>query len=274
MKNARTRLTALLGALILLAAAAPVAATGQLLAYQDGYVFFTTGDGFKVAPNVTVLDDATKQPTKQVPAPRDYARVVFNDAGEVSEIDLSSKALPVAAFPAQVKGYAVSVSSPYPNPDLAAAPATSANGVRRTFSGIPVLVKFYVQVPPQTPLDAQVYIATDVSNWNPEAIRMDRVDAMHFVAILRLASGTVLHYLYTRGSIQSEERSANGLAMKPREIVVNDSDTNTTDGVVATWADSNGSNLLNQPTVFPTPYNPAPFPNLPRGVRTPAPSAR
>ena len=43
-------------------AAAPVTISGQLLAYQDGFVFFTTGDGFRVAPNVTILDEQTKHP--------------------------------------------------------------------------------------------------------------------------------------------------------------------------------------------------------------------
>jgi hypothetical protein len=275
MKNLRTRIAALLCTLAIAAAAAPVTVTGQLLAYQDGYVFFTTGDGFKLAPNVVVLDDATHQPTKRAPQTRDYARAVFNSDGEVTEIDLSEKTLPVAPLPDVAKAFAVTISTPYPNPDLViAAPSTTVNGVARTFSGAPVLVKFYVQVPPTTPLSAQVFIATDTSSWNPQAIQMDRIDALHFVAIRRIASGTILHFLYTRGSMQSEESQANGLAMKPREIIVNDSDTNTTNSVVASWADSNANNLLNQPTVFPTPYNPAPFPNLPHGVRTPAPSER
>ena len=66
----RHRLGSLLCMLILVAAAAPVTITGQLLAYQDGFVFFTTGDGFRLAPNVAILDDQTKQPAKREPAPR------------------------------------------------------------------------------------------------------------------------------------------------------------------------------------------------------------
>ncbi len=41
-------------------------------------------------------------------------------------------------------------------------------------------------------MTAQIYIATDVSGWNPQAIMMDRIDALHFVAIQRMASGTVI----------------------------------------------------------------------------------
>lgn len=273
MTNLRTRIAALTCALVLLAAAAaPVTVTGQLLAYQDGYVFFTTGDGFKLAPNVVVLDAATKQPAKTAPAARDYARAVFNAQGQVVEIDLSQKPYPVGPLPEAAQAFAVEASTPYPDPDLVASGPVSANGVKETFTGKMVLVKFYVQVPPTTPINAQVYVSTDVSGWNPQAIQMDRIDALHFVAVRRIASGTTLHFIYTRGSIQTEERGPNGLEIRPRTLVVSDSDTNTTNSIVAAWADASSTNgLLNQPSVFPTPYNPAPFPNLPRGTRTPDP---
>ncbi|MGB6986061.1 MAG: hypothetical protein WBD74_08845 [Candidatus Aquilonibacter sp.] len=271
MTNLRLRLAALFCALLIAATAAPVAITGQLLAYQDGFVFFTTGDGFRLAPNVAVLDEQTKQPAKRAPRARDYARAVFNDAGQVVEIDLSNAPYPVGPLPESAQAFAVTISSPYPNPELAGPAHTTANGVPVTYSGKIVLVKFYVQVPPTTPLNAQIFISTDADSWNPQAIQMDRVDALHFVALRRIASGTILHYLYTRGTQQTQEVGPNGLSMKPREIMVNDSDTNSTNSVVAEWADSNQPNILSQPSVFPTPYNPAPFPNLPGGVRTPAP---
>jgi hypothetical protein len=273
MTNLRKRIGALMCALILIAAAAaPVTITGQLLAYQDGFVFFTTGDGFRVAPNVNILDEQTKKPTNRVPEPRDYARAVFDAAGQVVELDLSTKPYPVGPLPDAAQAFAVTASSPYPNPELARPAQTTANGVPISFSGRPVLVKFQVQVPPSTPLTAQIYIATDVSGWNPQAIQMDRIDALHFVAVRRIASGTVLYYLYTRGSLQTQERGANGLSVRPRELIVNDSDTNSTNSVVAGWADGNNTNvILQQPSVFPTPYNPAPFPNLPSGTKTPHP---
>jgi hypothetical protein len=271
MTNLQRRFCALLCALVLLAAGAPIAITGQLLAYQDGFVFFTSGDGFRLAPNVAILDDQTKQPATHAPRVRDYARAVFNDAGQVVEIDLSNKPYPVGPLPDAVQAFAVTASSPYPNPELAGPAQTTSNGVPETFTGKLVLVKFEVQVPPMTPITAQIYITTDVSAWNPQAILMDRIDALHFVVVQRMASGTVLHYLYTRGSMQNVERGPNGLSVRPRELKVNDSDTNSTNSVVASWADSNGNGILSQPSVFPTPYNPAPFPNLPNGVRTPHP---
>jgi hypothetical protein len=272
MTKLRTRLGALLCALILLAAAAPVTIAGQLLAYQDGFVFFTTGDGFRLAPDVAILDEKTKQPSKQIPKPRDYARAVFNDAGQVVELDLSDQPYPVGPLPDAAQAFAVTASTPYPNAELAAPPQTTSNGVVKTFSGKLVLVKFEVQIPPTTPITAQVYIMTDVSGWNPQAIEMSRIDALHFVVVRQMASGTVLHYLYTLGTMQNEEVGANGLSLRPRELMVNDSDTNSTNSVVASWANSSGTNnLLQQPSVFPTQYNPAPFPNLPRGTKTPQP---
>jgi hypothetical protein len=274
MRTLRLRLAALFCIVLLAATAAPIAITGQLLAYQDGFVFFTTGDGFRLAPNVNVLDEQTKQPAKRAPRARDYARAVFDASGQVVEIDLSSAPYPVGPLPESAQAFAVTISSPYPNPELAQKPATTSNGVSETFTGKLVLVKFYVQVPPKTPLNAQVFISTDTSSWNPQAIQMDRIDALHFVALRRIASGTILHYLYTRGTQQTEEVGANGLSRKPREMIVNDSDTNSTNSVVDEWADSNQPNILSQPSVFPTPYNPAPFPNLPSGVRTPSPDAR
>lgn len=272
MTSLRVRIGAVVCALILIAAAAPVSITGQLLAYQDGFVFFTTGDGFHVAPNVTILDEQTKQPVRRAPEPRDYARAIFNESGQVVELDLSSKPYPVGPLPEAAEAFAVTASSPYPNPELAGPVQTTSNGVPVTFSGKLVLVKFVLQVPPNTPLAAQIYIATDVSGWNPQAIQMDRLDALHFVAVRRMASGTVLHFLYTRGSLQTQERGPNGLSVRPRDLIVNDADVNTTNSVVAAWADGNSTNtILQQPSVFPTPYNPNPFPNLPSGVRTPHP---
>lgn len=249
----------------------PVSITGQLLAYQDGFVFFTTGDGFRLAPGVQILDEQTHKPSARAPRVRDYARATFNASGEVVEIDLSDKPYPIGPLPDAAAAFAVTISSPMPNPDLGAPPPTSANGVAEHFTGKPVLVKFSVQVPPTTPINAQVYIATDQADWNPQAILMDRVDALHFQVVRRMPSGTILHYLYTRGSLLSEEVGPNGLAMRPRTLIVNDSDTNSTSSVVAEWADSNQNGLLSQPSIFPTPYNPAPFPNLPHGARTPHP---
>jgi hypothetical protein len=272
MKRLAAGLALFFSLLLVAVSAEPLTVRGQLLAYQDGYVFFTTGDGFHVAPNVAILDAQTHEPVARRPQSRDYAKAIFNARGQVVEIDLSKTPYPIEPLPDDVRGFVVAASTPYPNPDLAPPPSShSGTAALEHASGRLVLVKFSVQVPPATPLDAEVYIATDQSDWNPMAIPMDRVDALHFQVVRRMASGTILHYLYTRGSLQTEEVGPSGLSMKPREIVIHDSDTNSTNGIVAQWADANQTNLLNQPSVFPTPYNPAPFPNLPNGTHTPHP---
>lgn len=246
--------------------------TGEILAYQNGYLFFTTGDGFRVAQSVAFKDAKTGAPTQLRPAPQLWAHAAFDAAGRISEIDLSRTPLsPVGDFSA-VRRFAVVISSPVPNPDLEHPATTAAGGLTQTFSGKPVIVVFEVQVPPTTPLDASVYMATDISGWNPQAVPLHRVDAMHFEVVERLRSGTVLHFLYTRGSFSSEERNEAGLEEKPRTATVADVDGQVYSSIVYRWADQSGSGqALQQPNVFPTPYNPAPFPNLPPGIRTPQP---
>ena len=259
-------------AILLIAASSTVVVTGQLLAYQDGYVFFTTGDGFHVAPNVAIRDASAKGPTTIVPAPRVFARATFDASGTVTELDLSRKPLPQEGDFADVARFAVTLSSPVPNPDLV--PATPVPGERLAvrqmhFSGKPVLVTFIVQVPPTTPFTATVYMTTDASGWNAQAIPMDRIDTLHYEITRRLNSGTIFRYLYDRGSFQSVEIAQNGLQRTPREVIVTDADVRVAHDVVYAWIDSLNGGYNQAPTGLPTPYNPAPFPNLPPGVGPP-----
>jgi hypothetical protein len=274
-------LASLLASIALVAfslAAAPAQAVrvnGQILAYQQGFVFFTTGDGFRVSPSVVFEDAKTGGPTALRPAPQMWARATFDASGTVTELDLSKAPLSPAGDFSLVQRFAVAISSPVPNPDLGQ-PAVPSGGIPRTFSsGRMVIVVFKVQVPPATPFNAQVYMATDTSGWNPQAIPMQRTDALHFEVVERLASGTIFHFLYTRGSFASEERTEGGLEVKPHEALVSNVDGQVYNTIVYQWADQTTSGqVLQQPNVFPTPYNPAPFPNLPPGIHTPAPSAR
>jgi hypothetical protein len=260
-------------AVLLLAANAPVAMTGQLLAYQNGFVFFTTGDGFRVSPSVKILDIKTQQPTSEIPRARGYARAVFDESGAVAELDLSKAALPFST-PPEARKFAVTASPFYPNPELVPQGAPSnlpAGAGSIAGSGRPVLVTITVQVPPATPATASIYMATDTSGWNAQAIQLDRVDALHFRISRRIASGTVLHYFYTRGSLQSEEVAENGLSRAPRAMVLGDADVRAVNDVVYGWADATTYGQASQPDAIPTPYNPAPFPNLPAGEPTPHP---
>jgi hypothetical protein len=270
MRRSIPPLVALL-AIALMAAGTNIVVSGQLLAYQGGYVFFTTGDGFHVAPNVVIKDAQTNGPTTIAPAPRVWARATFAASGTVTELDLSRKPLPQEGSFADVARFAVTLSPTVPNPDLL--PPSPAPGqtvaVRQTFSGRPVLVTFTVQVPPNTSFTATVYMTTDASGWNAQAIPMDRIDALHYQITRRLNSGTIFRYLYDRGSFQSVEVAQNGLQRAPRRIVVSDADVRGVADTVYAWIDSVNGGYNQSPTGLPTPYNPAPFPNLPPGVGPP-----
>jgi hypothetical protein len=278
IRRALTLAVALL-AVVLIAASGTVVVTGQLLAYQDGFVFFTTGDGFRVAPNVAIRDAMTNGSTTITPAPRVYARATFDATGTVTELDLSRTPLPQQGSFDDVQRFAIALSSPVPNPDLipsTPAPGESIAPERRHYSGRPVLVTFTAEVPPNTPFTATVYITTDASGWNAQAIPMDRIDTLHYQITRRLNSGTIFRYLYDRGSFQSVEVAQNGLQRAPREIVVSDADVRVVRDTVYAWIDNTSGSYNQQPTGVPTPYNPAPFPNLPGpvhppGVATPCP---
>jgi hypothetical protein len=272
MRGKISRAAASLGialALALVGAAGEVRITGQLLSYQDGFVFFTTGDGFRVSPNVAI-HDASGGPTTLQPRPRLWARAVFDAQGDVTELDLSRKILPAEDDYALARKYAVALSSPIPNPELGQQ-AETTHHIPIRVTGRPVLVQFTVEVPPGTPPNANVYIMTDASGWNPQAIAMDRIDALHFRVTRRLNSGTDFLYLYTRGSSQTLERGENGLSRPPREISITDADARSVSDTVYLWTDQASGGNISQPFTLPTPYNPAPFPNLPPGFPTPHP---
>jgi hypothetical protein len=276
MRRYALSLAALALATVLVGAGSSVVVSGQLLAYQDGFVFFTTGDGFRVAPGVVIHDAKTGGATSLRPAPRLWARATFDSSGTVTELDLSRAPLPPQGSFADVARFAVALSTPVPNPDLLNPVVVPVPGVTiapgQHFSGRPVLVTFIVQVPPITPFTATVYITTDQSGWNAQAIPMDRVDALHYEMTRRYNSGTIFRYLYDRGSFQSEEIAQNGLQRSPRTIVVTDADVRVLRDTVAAWQDqvAGGVNQV-QPQIMPTPYNPAPFPNLPTSVPPPQP---
>jgi hypothetical protein len=260
-------------AVLLIAASPGIVVTGQLLAYQDGYVFFTSGDGFHVSPSVVIHDAKTNGATSIVPAPRVWARATFDSSGTVTELDLSRSPLPPEGNFADVERFAVALSTPVPNPDLMGstpAPGQTLAPQFRHFSGKPVLVTFTVEVPQNTPFTSTVYITTDASGWNAQAIPMDRIDVLHYQITRRLNSGTIFRYLYDRGSFQQVEVAQNGLQRSPRQIVVTDADVRDVRDNVYAWIDSVYGGYSNQSTTaLPTPYNPAPFPNLPPGINPP-----
>jgi hypothetical protein len=223
--------------------------SGQLLDYRKGYVYFTTGDGFRVDPKVKI-DNPNGGATTLEPATRIFARAAFDTGnGAVVELALSKTQLPTEASYEAIKPFAVSLSTTAPNPDL-----HGGEG----FSGRQVLVVFTVQVPSKTPFGDSIYIATDVSGWSATAIRMDRIDALHYRVSQDFASGTHFLYRYTRGSWRSAERGQDGLEVPPRQFTVRDADTLSVSDVVYHWGDEDQSQP-NLGSTIPTPFNPLPF---------------
>ena len=228
---------------------------GQLLDAQKGFVFFTTGDGFALAPDVRIVDYRSGGATNLRPQTRIYARAAFDQAsGRIVELGLSSSKIPAEAAYADIKKFAVALSQPVVNADL-----QRKAGSSDVAGGKLVLVTFTVRVPPATPLSDDVYIATDASNWNPVAIKMDRVDALRYRITQQFHAGSKLLYRYTRGSFTSEERSQGGLEVDPHGFTVRDQDVIRRDDVVYHWADENPSKPGRSSGAFPTPFNPAPF---------------
>lgn len=243
------------------AATGPVV-TAQILDYEKGYLFFTTGDGFKVAPDVVVVNGPATPPR--------YARVTFDANGTVTKIEVSTKKLPPEGDLAAIHKYAIALSPVQPNPELA--PQQNRSLCARTVGGKRVLVAITVQVPPTTSVTDSVYMTTDQSGWNPQAYKLDRVDALHYRIVMTLSSGTIMHVLFDRGSTQSIQVGENGLEQPPYELCIGDSNEQLFTRTVARWGDESAGGTLPVPQTMPTPYNPAPFPNLPTPPPGPQPT--
>ncbi|HEV2261081.1 MAG TPA: hypothetical protein VGR69_02185, partial [Candidatus Rubrimentiphilum sp.] len=234
--------------------------TAQLLDYENGYVFLTTGDGFRVSPSVAITSIATGSAAASPPRARQYARLTFDPIGIVTKIEISQKPLPPEGDLSAIRHFAIALSSPQPNPDLGPQPT---QGCARVIAGRNVKVTFNVQVPPTTALTDTIYMTTDQSGWNAQAYRLDRVDALHYRTEISFSSGTILHYLFDRGSTQSIELAQNGIEQKPRLLCIGDADAQAAGPHVYHWGDETVGGTLPIPQTFPTPFNPAPFPNLP-----------
>lgn len=196
-----------------------------LLDIERGYVFTTAGDTFAAAANLH-LAGPTGGELKTI-APGTTVRLTFDANGAVSTVTVTAS---------QKTSTAVT--------EVAA-------------------VTFIVRVPATTHPNDQVYITTNQSGWDALAIRMDRVDPLHFRAIVGVPVGGTLRYLYTRGNSPTIERDASGLTRHPRAIDVLDDASRTVDDHVEHWGDEAGNTTLPAPQATPTPFNPAPYPNLP-----------
>jgi hypothetical protein len=202
-------------------------ASGELLALQDGFVFLTNGQNYRTSSAMRILD-AKGNAVDEVPPFNSEITLSFDADGRVAVI---------------------------------ARAASMANGT--ALRGALVPITFVVRVPASTGLNDQIYLTNNERNWDPLAIRMDRIDTLHFRAIISVGEGATLHYLYTRGNSQTIERGADGLQRKPRAITITNRSAQTIDDSVVHWGDEIGNGVLVAPQATPTPYNPAPYPNLP-----------
>jgi hypothetical protein len=226
---------------------------GQLLDVRDGYVYFTTGDAFKVSASLKLTDYETGGATTLTPRPRLFARAILDPSTkEVVELDLTTHRLKAdAEYGAAVKQ------------SIATKPVTG--GFPAEYVGVPVTgkevaVEFIVTVPPSTPIGDSVYLATDSSGWNPQAIKLDRIDGSRYRATRRLASGTRFVFRVTRGTWNSVEVGEDGLEIAPHTFFVREVDAQSYPVTVYGWSDNrNGAPQAAQPGAIPTPFNPNPF---------------
>ncbi|HET9342470.1 MAG TPA: hypothetical protein VFO25_06125 [Candidatus Eremiobacteraceae bacterium] len=235
------RIAAAAGALVAIvfaaavsAAPAPLIASGQVVDLERGYIVFATGDAFKLDPAARIVDISTRiAPTYPI-APGIFASITIDRATALvtdvrTSLDPLAEGMPIAQVP---RALVSAASPPKRNPDLAPPPKTFHSQLSSA-----VRVTIDVEVPPETPLGDDIYITTDSSGWNAQAIKMQRVNGRHFRIQVDLGVGTQFRYLFTRGSWQSVERARSGLERDPRTLVVASGDSMVLDVTVYRWAD-------------------------------------
>ena len=235
------------------AAAATTQVAAQLVSYEKGYVLLTGGEVFKTAPNLALLD-AAGAPAKSIPKPRlgDFVRLTFDESGVITEMAIGN--VPFAPVTPLAAVARFSLLAPPPQPT---GPTLTQQRNER------VRVAFVVQVPTTTLPGDDIYMQTGETGWNPLAIRLDRIDTQHFRVVLDVPLGSPFRYLYTRGNSQSVEHGANGLQRPPRALLVRDLTLHVVQDKVEHWGDEAGNSTLSSPQTTPSPFNPAPYPNLP-----------
>ena len=234
--------------------------TGQLLDVRGGYVYFTTGDAFPTVPALRVVDYFTNQVTSISPTTKMFARATFDPGTKkVIELAITTKRVQASRALGDASAFVVVGSKPIPAPEI----------VGQNLTGKQVAVVFEVTVPPTTAFTDQIYIATDSSDWNPTAIKLDRVDGYRYRAERFFASGTKFAYRVTRGSWNSVERGEDNLDGPPHQFFVREVDSLVARVVVYHWSDEHGNNQGAGPDSIPTPYNSNPFGGGPGGITVP-----
>ena len=234
--------------------------TAQLLDVRDNNVYFTTGDVFPIIDAPRIVDYFTGLPTTKQPMAKMFARATFDpQTKKIIELAVTDKRVPTSSSEEPVEAFAIPPTKGPVAPEL----------VGQNVTGKQVAVVFEVTAPPTTNLTDTLYISTDASNWNPQAIRLDRVDAYLYRAERYFASGTKFAYRVTRGSWNSVERGEDNLDSPPHQFFVREVDSLAARVTVYHWSDENPSSQSAGPTVIPTPYNSNPFAGGPGGISVP-----
>jgi hypothetical protein len=226
----------------------------QLLVLQPGTAVLTDGAAYKVAPDVTIVDVKSGKPIP-TPSPGALVRLTFDSAGVIHTIAGGVPKDQQTSDRSAIASFAVlpaAQGSPEPSSAFAA------------FNLKRVMVTFTVRVPATTHAGDAVYLTDSELAWNPVGIRMDRIDLLRYRAVLALPSGADFHYLYTRGNGQTIELGAKGIQRKVRTLQPKGLEPLRADDVVERWGDEVGNTLLPAPHASPTPFNPAPYPNVPK----------
>ena len=212
----------------------PLQIGGQVIDFERGFIVFASGDAFRVGPGVVTQDAATGAPPAYPIEPGIYAVATLDpSSGLVTLVRFSHTPLPGGTPAAQVpRKYVAVESSPQPNPDLVPSKSLYSSALSPTET-----VTVVVGVPASTPYTDDVYLATDTSGWNPQAIKTQRIDGLHFRIQFELKGGTDFHFLFTRGSWRTVERDRAGLARKPRDLYVPGGAAQAIDATVYRWAD-------------------------------------
>ncbi len=226
----------------------------QLLVLQPGTAVLTDGAAYKVAPNVTIVDLKSGKPIA-TPSPGALVRLTFDSAGVIQTIAGGVPKDQQTADRSAIAGFAVlpaAQGSPEPSN------AYTAFNLKR------VMVTFTVRVPATTNSGDTVYLTDSELRWNPVGIRMDRIDLLRYRAVVAVPSGAAFNYLYTRGNGQTIELGTKGLQRQVRTMQPTGLEPLRQDDVVERWGDEVGNTLLPAPHASPTPFNPAPYPNVPK----------
>ncbi len=228
-----------------------IAYTGQLLDVRGGFVYFTTGDAFPIIDAYRVIDYFTGQPTSVAPRAKMFAKATFDPATKkIIELAITTRRLQTSQNLGEASAFVVAGSKFVEAPELRG----------QLLTGKQVAVTFEVTVPPTTALTDQIYISTDVSQWNATAIKLDRIDAYKYRAQRFFASGTKFAYRVTRGTWNSVERGEDNLDAPPHQFFVREVDALAARVTVYHWSDERGGTSQGAgPDSIPTPFNPSPF---------------